>query len=98
MVIAIEITLGSGSGGPTDIDKARLEAMITRVLARLGRPGATPSTADNSRGGIPKLRDKCSSRLRKDQPALAAVIVVRRAELRLGDFGVNLVRPPDGSS
>jgi hypothetical protein len=33
VVIAIEITLGAAIAGPFDIDQARLEAMITRVLA-----------------------------------------------------------------
>ena len=33
VVIAIEITLGAAIAGPFDIDKARLEAMITRVMA-----------------------------------------------------------------
>ena len=32
VVIAIEITLGAAVAGPFDIDKARLESMITRVL------------------------------------------------------------------
>ena len=40
VVIAIEITLGAAMAGPFDIDKARLEAMITRVLAH---PDAAPS-------------------------------------------------------
>jgi hypothetical protein len=33
VVIAIEITLGAAIAGPFDIEKARLEAMIARVLA-----------------------------------------------------------------
>ena len=33
VVIAIEITMGAAIAGPFEIDKARLEAMITRVLA-----------------------------------------------------------------
>jgi len=33
VVIAIEIGLGAAVAGPFDIDKAALEAMITRVLA-----------------------------------------------------------------
>ncbi|HZR22988.1 MAG TPA: hypothetical protein VFA59_05320 [Vicinamibacterales bacterium] len=33
VVVAIEITLGAAVAGPFDIDKAVLEAMITRVLA-----------------------------------------------------------------
>ena len=33
VVIAIEITLGAAIAGPFDIDKAALEAMITRVLS-----------------------------------------------------------------
>jgi hypothetical protein len=32
VVLAIEITLGVAVAGPFDIDQARLEAMITRVL------------------------------------------------------------------
>jgi len=40
VVIAIEITLGAAIAGPFDIDKTRLEAMITRVL---DRPAAPPS-------------------------------------------------------
>ena len=32
VVIAVEITLGAAVAGPFDIDKARLEQMITRVL------------------------------------------------------------------
>ena len=33
VVIAIEITLGAAIAGPFDVDKATLEAMITRVMA-----------------------------------------------------------------
>jgi len=33
VVIAVEITLGAAVAGPFDIDKTRLEQMITRVLA-----------------------------------------------------------------
>jgi len=40
VVIAIEITLGAAIAGPFQIEKAALEAMITRVLAR---PVAPPS-------------------------------------------------------
>jgi len=40
VVIAIEITLGAAIAGPFDIDKTRLELMITRVLER---PAASPS-------------------------------------------------------
>jgi hypothetical protein len=40
VVIAIEITLGAAIAGPFEMDKASLEAMITRVLAR---PAAVPS-------------------------------------------------------
>jgi hypothetical protein len=36
VVIAIEITLGAAVAGPFDIDKAALEAMITRVLLPQG--------------------------------------------------------------
>ena len=42
VVIALEITLGAAVAGPFDIDQARLEAMIARVLAA---PAAPPSTA-----------------------------------------------------
>ena len=38
VVIAIEITLGAAIAGPFDIDKAALEAMITRVLAEAKAP------------------------------------------------------------
>ncbi len=41
VVIAIEITLGAAIAGPFDIDKAALEAMITRVMAT---PFMPPST------------------------------------------------------
>ena len=41
VVIALEITLGAAIAGPFDIDKAALEAMITRVMAP---PVAKPST------------------------------------------------------
>jgi len=41
VVIAIEITLGAAVAGPFEIDKAALEAMIARVLAR---PASPPST------------------------------------------------------
>jgi hypothetical protein len=34
VVIAVEITLGAAVAGPFDIDKGRLEQMITRVLAQ----------------------------------------------------------------
>ena len=34
VVIAIEVTLGAAIAGPFDIDKAKLEAMITRVITR----------------------------------------------------------------
>jgi len=40
VVIAIEITLGAAIAGPFAIDKARLEAMITRVMA----PPVAPSS------------------------------------------------------
>jgi hypothetical protein len=42
VVIAIEITLGAAIAGPFDVDKASLEAMITRVMAP---PVAPPSTS-----------------------------------------------------
>ena len=38
MLIALEMTLGAAVAGPFAIDKARLEAMITRVLAPSGPP------------------------------------------------------------
>jgi hypothetical protein len=41
VVIAIEITLGAAIAGPFDIDKATLEAMITRVMAV---PTVSPSS------------------------------------------------------
>ena len=42
VVIAIEITLGAAIAGPFDIEKAALEAMINRVLAKaLTRPSPT---------------------------------------------------------
>jgi hypothetical protein len=34
VVVAIEITLGAAIAGPFDIEQARLEAMIARVMAR----------------------------------------------------------------
>jgi hypothetical protein len=40
VVIAIEITLGAAIAGPFDIDRTRLETMISRVL--IG-PAVTPS-------------------------------------------------------
>ena len=41
VVIAIEITLGAAVAGPFDIDRTRLEAMITRVLASPEPPVST---------------------------------------------------------
>jgi hypothetical protein len=41
VVIAVEITLGAAVAGPFDIDKARLEEMIARVLAPPDSPAAT---------------------------------------------------------
>jgi hypothetical protein len=38
VVIAIEIAMGAAVTGPFDIDKAALESMITRVLARASAP------------------------------------------------------------
>ena len=38
VLIAIEMTLGAAVAGPFAIDKARLEAMITRVLANSSPP------------------------------------------------------------
>ena len=39
VVIAIEITMGAAIAGPFDIDKTRLESMISRVLAH--RPASS---------------------------------------------------------
>ena len=41
VVIAIEITLGAAIAGPFDIDKAILETMITRVIARPVTPASS---------------------------------------------------------
>jgi len=41
VVIAIEITLGAAVAGPFDIEKAALEAMITRVLSRAPTPSSS---------------------------------------------------------
>lgn len=41
VVIAIEITLGAAVAGPFDIDKARLETMIARVLGAGDVPAST---------------------------------------------------------
>ena len=41
VVIAIEITMGAAVAGPFDIERAALEAMITRVLARHAGPRST---------------------------------------------------------
>jgi len=38
VLIAIEMTLGAAVAGPFTIDKGRLEAMITRVLAQSAPP------------------------------------------------------------
>ena len=43
VLIAIEMTLGAAVAGPFVIEKARLEAMITRVMASTG--SSSPSTA-----------------------------------------------------
>jgi hypothetical protein len=43
VVIAIEITLGAAIAGPFDIDKAALEATITRVLAAPPSASTTPT-------------------------------------------------------
>jgi len=40
VVIAIEITMGAAVAGPFAIDQAKLESMITRVLARTEPPSA----------------------------------------------------------
>ena len=42
VVIAIEITMGAAIAGPFDIEQSKLEAMITRVIAR---PAAPQSSA-----------------------------------------------------
>jgi hypothetical protein len=44
VVIAIEITLGAAVAGPFDVDKGKLEAMITRVIRQQVVPAPT-STA-----------------------------------------------------
>jgi hypothetical protein len=41
VVIAIEITLGAAIAGPFNIDKAQLEAMITRVMTPPAAPAST---------------------------------------------------------
>ena len=41
VVIAIEITMGAAVAGPFDIDKTRLESMISRVLVH--RPASSPT-------------------------------------------------------
>jgi hypothetical protein len=41
VVIAIEITMGAAIAGPFQIDKAQLEAMITRVMAPPIAPSST---------------------------------------------------------
>ena len=41
VVIAIEITLGAAVAGPFEINKAALQAMIARVLARPAPPSTT---------------------------------------------------------
>ena len=41
VVIAIEITLGAAIAGPFAVDKAKLEAMITRVMAPPLAPAST---------------------------------------------------------
>ena len=41
VVIAIEITLGAAVAGPFEIDKAALDAMIARVIARAASPPST---------------------------------------------------------
>ena len=41
VVIAIEITMGAAVAGPFDIDKARLEAIIARVLSSPALPGSS---------------------------------------------------------
>jgi hypothetical protein len=41
VVLAVEITLGAAVAGPFAIDKARLEQMVTRILAQPDSPPAT---------------------------------------------------------
>jgi hypothetical protein len=41
VVIAVEITLGAAVAGPFDVEKAKLEQMITRVLATSGAPASS---------------------------------------------------------
>jgi len=41
VVLAVEITLGAAVAGPFAIDKARLEQMVTRILAQPDSPSAT---------------------------------------------------------
>jgi hypothetical protein len=41
VVLAVEITLGAAVAGPFAIDKARLEQMVTRILAQPDFPPAT---------------------------------------------------------
>ena len=41
VLIAIEITMGAAVAGPFDVDKAVLEALIARVLARQGKPSSS---------------------------------------------------------
>jgi hypothetical protein len=40
VVLAVEITLGAAVAGPFAIDKARLEQMVTRILAQPDSPPA----------------------------------------------------------
>jgi hypothetical protein len=40
VVVAIEITIGAAVAGPFDIEKTKLEGMITRVLARPSEPSS----------------------------------------------------------
>ena len=49
VVIAIEITLGAAIAGPFDIDRASLEALITRVLAAPARSGIDERALATSR-------------------------------------------------
>lgn len=41
VVLAVEITIGAAVAGPFAIDKARLEQMVTRILAQPDSPPAT---------------------------------------------------------
>ena len=44
VVIAVEISMGAAVAGPFEIDKARLEQMITRVLSQPDAPSSAATT------------------------------------------------------